>query len=125
MKNHAKSLKQIAEILALLLFLCSHSAAQTDSAAQSAYDQLVVTASSLLKQGKLDEAKQAAQQAAHAKAAGYTVVLDASGQNANIAPFVYNSSGVNDLTDALVKELNTTAPGGSLGSKQKAPRPHQ
>ena len=52
-----------------------------------------------------------------AKAAGYTMVLDVSGESANMAPVVLFSSGVNDLTDALLKELNATAPAGTLDSK--------
>ncbi|HZM02284.1 MAG TPA: OmpH family outer membrane protein [Candidatus Saccharimonadales bacterium] len=52
-----------------------------------------------------------------AKAAGYTMVLDVSGESANMAPVVLFSTGVNDLTDALLKELNATAPAGTLDSK--------
>jgi Skp family chaperone for outer membrane proteins len=47
---------------------------------------------------------------AEAKAAGYTMVLDVSGESANMAPVVLYSSGVNDLTDGLIKELNAGAP---------------
>ena len=43
---------------------------------------------------------------AEAKAGGYTLVLDVSGESANMAPVVLFSSGVNDLTDSLIKELN-------------------
>jgi outer membrane protein len=43
---------------------------------------------------------------ADAKAAGYTMVLDVSGESANMAPVVLFSSGVNDMTDSLIKELN-------------------
>jgi Skp family chaperone for outer membrane proteins len=47
---------------------------------------------------------------ADAKAGGYTLVLDVSGESANMAPFILFSSGVNDLTDNLIKELNAGAP---------------
>lgn len=47
---------------------------------------------------------------ADAKAAGYTLVLDVSGDSANMAPIVLYSTGVNDLTDSLIKELNLGAP---------------
>jgi Skp family chaperone for outer membrane proteins len=47
---------------------------------------------------------------ADAKAAGYTMVLDVSGESANMAPLVLFSSGVNDLTASLIKELNAGAP---------------
>ena len=44
------------------------------------------------------------------KPAGYTLVLDISGESANMAPVVLFSSGANDLTDNLIKELNAGAP---------------
>src|SRR5208282_4107664 len=47
---------------------------------------------------------------ADAKAGGYTLVLDVSGESANVAPIVLFSSGANDLTDNLIKELNAAAP---------------
>jgi Skp family chaperone for outer membrane proteins len=47
---------------------------------------------------------------AQAKAAGYTLVLDVSGESANMAPVVIYSSGANDMTDSLIKELNAGAP---------------
>lgn len=54
---------------------------------------------------------------ADAKAAGYTLVIDVSGESANMAPVAIYSTGVNDLTDAVIKELNATAPVGSVDSK--------
>jgi Skp family chaperone for outer membrane proteins len=47
---------------------------------------------------------------ADAKAGGYTLVLDVSGESANMAPIILFSSGVNDLTDSLIQELNAGAP---------------
>jgi Skp family chaperone for outer membrane proteins len=51
---------------------------------------------------------------ADAKTAGYSLVLDVSGQSQNMVPVVLYSSGVNDLTEPLIKELNATAPPGAL-----------
>lgn len=49
-----------------------------------------------------------------AKAGGYTMVLDPSGESGNMVPVVLYTNGQNDLTDALIKELNSTAPPGAL-----------
>jgi Skp family chaperone for outer membrane proteins len=57
---------------------------------------------------------------ADAKAAGDTMVLDTSGASANMAPVVLYSNGQNDLTDALIKELNAAAPPGSLDTNSPA-----
>ncbi len=51
---------------------------------------------------------------ADAKAGGYTMVLDPSGDSGNMVPVVLYTNGQNDLTDALIKELNATAPPGSM-----------
>ena len=51
---------------------------------------------------------------AHAKAAGYTLVLDPSGESANMVPVVLYTNGQDDLTDGIIKELNAAAPPGSL-----------
>jgi outer membrane protein len=51
---------------------------------------------------------------ADAKAAGYTLVLDPSGESQNMVPVVLYNNGQNDLTEALIKELNATAPPGAL-----------
>jgi len=44
--------------------------------------------------------------AAQAKAAGYSLVMDAAGETANATTAVVYSSGENDLTDAVLKRLN-------------------
>jgi len=41
-----------------------------------------------------------------AKAAGYTLVLDVSGETSDMEPVVLYSTGVNDMTEGLIKELN-------------------
>jgi Skp family chaperone for outer membrane proteins len=51
---------------------------------------------------------------ADAKAGGYTMVLDPSGESQNMVPVVLYTNGQNDLTEALIKELNSTAPPGAL-----------
>ncbi len=57
---------------------------------------------------------------AHAKAAGYSLVLDPSGESANMAPVVLYSNGQDDLTDSVIKELNGAAPPGSLDTNAPA-----
>jgi Skp family chaperone for outer membrane proteins len=56
---------------------------------------------------------------AEATAAGYTVVLDRS-QAQGMVPVVLFTNGQNDMTQALIKELNATAPPGAL-DKNPAP----
>jgi Skp family chaperone for outer membrane proteins len=51
---------------------------------------------------------------ADAKAAGYTMVLDPSGESQNMVPVVLYTNGQYDMTDALIKELNAAAPPGAL-----------
>lgn len=51
---------------------------------------------------------------ADARQAGYAMVLDVSGESANMAPVVLYNNGQYDMTQALIKELNATAPPGSL-----------
>ncbi len=55
-----------------------------------------------------------------AKAGGYTMVLDPSGESGNMVPVVLYTNGQNDLTDALIKELNSTAPPGALDTNAPA-----
>ena len=48
--------------------------------------------------------------AAQAKVAGYSLVIDAAAETANATTAVVYSNGENDLTDAVLKRLNTGAP---------------
>jgi outer membrane protein len=48
--------------------------------------------------------------AAQAKTGGYTLVIDAPSDTANIPSAVVYSGGENDLTDAVLKRLNAGAP---------------
>jgi Skp family chaperone for outer membrane proteins len=57
---------------------------------------------------------------AHAKAAGYSMVLDPSGESANMVPVVLYTNGQDDLTDGIIKELNAAAPPGSLDTNAVA-----
>ncbi|MEW6155940.1 MAG: OmpH family outer membrane protein [Verrucomicrobiota bacterium] len=45
-----------------------------------------------------------------AKAGGYDLVLDTSGETGNNTPTVQYTNGKNDLTDAVLAELNANAP---------------
>ena len=45
-----------------------------------------------------------------AKKAGYSLVLDISGETNPGVPVVLYTDGENEFTDALIKELNSTAP---------------
>jgi outer membrane protein len=47
---------------------------------------------------------------AKAKAAGYTMVVDTAAESVNNTPIVLYSSGENDLTDAVLSQLNINAP---------------
>jgi Skp family chaperone for outer membrane proteins len=51
---------------------------------------------------------------AHAKSAGYSLVLDSSGESAYHVPVLLYSNGTDDLTESIIKELNAAAPPGSL-----------
>jgi outer membrane protein len=47
---------------------------------------------------------------AKAKAAGYALVFDSSAESANTTPFILFSNNENDLTDAVLQQLNVGAP---------------
>lgn len=50
------------------------------------------------------------------RSGGYTVVFDVAALTAYQTPIILYTDGQNDLTDAVVKEINATAPPGSLSS---------
>ena len=58
---------------------------------------------------------------ARAAAGGYTMVLDSSGESANMVTVVLYNNGTDDLTDGIIKELNAAAPPGSLLDSTNAP----
>ncbi len=47
---------------------------------------------------------------AKAKTAGFTLVIDVSGESAAGAPMVLYTNNENDMTDAVLTQLNATAP---------------
>ncbi|HNQ87244.1 MAG TPA: OmpH family outer membrane protein [Verrucomicrobiota bacterium] len=55
-----------------------------------------------------------------AKAASYTLVLDTAAESVNQTPIVLFSSGVPDLTEEVLTELNAKAPPGSLTTEKPA-----
>jgi Skp family chaperone for outer membrane proteins len=48
------------------------------------------------------------------KAANYSLIMDSAAQTVYQTPFLLFSDGQNDLTDQLIKELNATAPPGTI-----------
>jgi len=46
----------------------------------------------------------------HARRGGYTMVLDTVAETINQTPMILYHNGQNDLTDAVLTELNATAP---------------
>jgi len=55
-----------------------------------------------------------------ARAGGYTLVLDSSGETANNTPAVLYTNGENDLTDQIIAELNAKAPPEVLQDKSSS-----
>jgi Skp family chaperone for outer membrane proteins len=53
---------------------------------------------------------------AQAKIAGYSLVLDAAAETANATAAVIYNSGENDLTAAVLKQLNAGAPISTLSA---------
>ena len=53
-----------------------------------------------------------------AKAAGYTLVLDTAAESVNQTPVVIYNNGDNDITAAVLQELNATAPISPLRSEE-------
>jgi Skp family chaperone for outer membrane proteins len=51
---------------------------------------------------------------AKAKSASYAFVVDTSAESANGTPVLMYSSGENDITDDVLKQLNANAPAGTL-----------
>jgi Skp family chaperone for outer membrane proteins len=59
---------------------------------------------------------------AHAKAAGYNLVLDSSAVSQNLVqtPVLLYTNGQEDMTEVIIKELNAAAPPGSLETNAAA-----
>jgi outer membrane protein len=60
---------------------------------------------------------------AKAKAASYSLVIDVSADSVINTPVVLFNNGDNDITDAVIKQLNANAPAGSL--KPVDPKPEK
>ncbi len=57
-----------------------------------------------------------------AKAGNFALVLDTSAESINAAPFILYSSGVNDLTDEILNQMNIAAPPGVLDDSKNDPK---
>jgi len=57
------------------------------------------------------------------KTAGYALVFDLASVTAYQTPIILYSNGENDLTEAVVKEINANAPAGGLPSSSPEPKP--
>ncbi len=55
-----------------------------------------------------------------AKSAGFAIVLDTAGESSKNTPLVLYTSGDNDLTDAVLQQLNVTAPAETAKPAEKA-----
>lgn len=51
---------------------------------------------------------------AKSKAAGYSLVLDVAADSVNQTPIVLYTNGENDITEDLLKQLNASAPAGTI-----------
>ncbi len=56
---------------------------------------------------------------AKAKTAGYTLVVDTAAETPNSTPIILFSSNENDMTDAILAQLNATAPADTPKSEDK------
>jgi outer membrane protein len=57
--------------------------------------------------------------AAKAKSAGHSLVVDTAAETANRTPIILFSTGENDMTDAVLSQLNSTAPAESAKPEEK------
>ncbi len=57
---------------------------------------------------------------AKVRATGYALVLDSAAETPNGTPIILYSSGYDDLSDAVLKDLNANAPAGA-GTKTDKP----
>lgn len=57
---------------------------------------------------------------AKAKTGGFTLVIDTAAESINNTPIFLYSSGENDITDAVLQQLNATAPSDAVKADDKA-----
>jgi len=58
---------------------------------------------------------------AKAKAGGFSLVIDTAAESINSTPVFLYCSNENDITDAILQQLNATAPADALKADDKAP----
>ncbi len=59
--------------------------------------------------------------AAKAKAAGYSMIIDTAAQSMNLTPIILYSDNENDITDDILKQLNSGAPDTTKTAPAPAP----
>jgi outer membrane protein len=59
-----------------------------------------------------------------ARTSGYTLVFDTAAVTAYQTPFILFNNGENDLTDAVIKEINAAAPAGALSNAGETAKPN-
>ena len=57
---------------------------------------------------------------AKAKAAGYSLVIDIAAESVNTTPIVLYCNNESDITDAVLAQLNSTAPADTASSDKPA-----
>ena len=58
---------------------------------------------------------------AKARTAGYSLVIDTAAESANATPVILFTNNENDITDAIIKELNAAAPADLPRTEEKPP----
>jgi outer membrane protein len=58
---------------------------------------------------------------AKARTAGYSLVIDTAAESANATPVILFTNNENDITDAIIKELNAAAPTDLPRTEEKPP----
>jgi tetratricopeptide (TPR) repeat protein len=125
----AKLLFRTAPVLIALLSFCLCGQAQDSGASASSYDELVVDASRLLKQGKLDEARQTAQQAIQKNANGYMAyavaakIASEQGAGADVAKFIQKALQLAPDDDTKAKVRQLAAMLDATGAQAQSPAP--
>jgi len=59
-----------------------------------------------------------------ARTSGYTLVFDTAAVTAYQTPFILFNNGENDLTDAVIKEINAAAPAAALSNAGETAKPN-
>jgi Skp family chaperone for outer membrane proteins len=59
-----------------------------------------------------------------ARTSGYTLVFDTAAVTAYQTPFILFNNGENDLTDAVIRDINAAAPAGALSNAGDTIKPN-